>query len=290
MKKSIIVSAALVLLTMSFTACVTSVSGATASNSGEMSGPFPTDIIPSLATNWKLTLPVDAAGNDSSEADSVDNRNNKAWEVALEDLIDFSYEPYFQVDDGGVRFRGHCAGATTRGSKYPRSELRQEYMGGDNYWSVDDYQQLKTRLKVTHTPKEKPEVCFTQIHGPEDEPLRIQYHKDKGVYVVWNEKNKDYANALPYKLGQMLDITVTIDDVYDGDTYLGNITCEIINESTGDIYTKTWDSSDKTGYFKVGCYTQSNIFLREYKGPGYKDEPMNAYGEVIVYSIDVIES
>jgi hypothetical protein len=280
-------AAVLLLLPLVFTGCVTD-GNETAST--QDSGLFPSDIIPSLTTNWKVTLPVDMSGRDSSAAASVKERNTSPWEIVLADLEGFDYKPYFQVDDGGVRFRAHCAGTTTSGSKYPRCELRQEYMGGNNYWSVDDYQQLKTRLKITQTPVNKPEVCFTQIHGPEDEPLRIQYHADKGVYVVWNEKNKDYGNMLPYTLGDMLDITVTVDDVYDGDTYLGNITCEMVNESTGDTYKKTWDSSDDTGYFKVGCYTQSTIFLKEYKGGSYKDEPKDAYGEVIVYSIDLIES
>lgn len=242
---------------------------------------YPTDIIPSL-TDWKITLPVDKDGNDSSSASSVDDRNKTPWEIADNDLIDFEYAPYFQVDDGGVRFRGHCAGTTTKGSKYPRSELRQRYNGGNGYWSVQDYQYLNTTMKITHTPVEKPEVCITQIHGPDDEPLRVQYHRDKGVYIVWNERNKDYANAIDYTLGQMLDITVIVEN--------GDITCTIINVDTGESYTKTWTSSDSTGYFKVGCYTQSTIFLKEYKGSSYNDEAMDAYGEVIVYSIELIEN
>lgn len=251
---------------------------------------YPTDVIPSISENWKLTLPVDEDGNDSSEATCLDERNDEAWEIALDDLEDYKYEPYFQVDDGGVRFRGHCAGATTEGSKYPRSELRQEFNGGDNYWSVDNYQYLNTRLKVTQTPVEKPEVCITQIHGPIDEPLRVQYHAEKGVYLIWNEDNKDYDNALDYTIGDMLDITVIVNDVYVDNEYKGNITCEITNESTDETYSKTWDSSDSTGFFKVGCYTQSTIFLNEYKGDNYEDEDLDAYGEVIVYSIELEEN
>ncbi|MDC7218684.1 MAG: polysaccharide lyase family 7 protein [Spirochaetales bacterium] len=279
-RKSLISLSAALALTVMLSGCLSS-----GSDTAAAEGLYPSDVLPSLVTNWKVTLPVDAAGRDSSDVNmfpDVDNRNNKAFEVALDDLKDYSYEPYFQVDDGGVRFRAHVAGATTKGSKYPRTELRQEYMGGNNYWSVDDYQQLHTKLKITETPKSKPEVCITQIHGPDDEPLRVQYHKDKGVYIVWNEKNKDYANALDYKLGQMLDITVTVEN--------GMITCDIINEKTGDSYSKTWESSDKTGYFKVGVYTQSTKYLREYKGPSYQDEPEGAYGEVIVYELDVIEN
>ncbi|MDC7221756.1 MAG: polysaccharide lyase family 7 protein [Spirochaetales bacterium] len=261
------------------------------------SAEYPSDIIPGIPENWKITLPVDENGDDSSEiylsGGSVDDRNTDAYEVVLDDLLDYEYEPYFQVDDGGVRFRAHCAGATTSGSKYPRSELRQEYNGGDNYWSVDNYQYLNTRLKVTHTPEQKPEVCITQIHGPDDEPLRIQYHADYGLYIIWNESNKDYDNALDYTLGDVLDITVTVDTLSgvdsDEDGEDDNITCEITNESTGESYYKTWTSADDEGYFKVGCYTQSTVWLNEYKGDSYEDEDIDAYGEVIVYSIDLVE-
>lgn len=245
-------------------------------------GDYPTDIIPGISENWKLTLPVDENGDDSSDATQLSERNTDPWEIALDDLVDFEYQPYFQVDDGGVRFRAHCAGATTSGSYYPRSELRQEFEGGDNYWSVEDYQYLKTSLAVTYTPVEKPEVCLVQIHGPEDEPMRIQYHAEKGLYLVWNEDNKDYDEALDYTLGQEITVTTTVDD--------GSITCIITNEDTGNSYDRTWDSNDSTGYFKVGCYTQSTIFLNEYKGDDYEDETDEAYGEVIVYSIDLIEN
>jgi hypothetical protein len=251
------------------------------SNNSTTTGDYPSDILPSLTTSWKVTLPVDEDGNDSSDATDVDDRNTDAYEVALSDLKDYEYSPYFMVDDGGVRFRAHCAGATTSGSDYPRCELRQEYNGGNNYWSVDDYQQLKTTLKITHTPVEKPEVCFTQIHGPEDEPLRLQYSANDGIYLVYNESNKDYDTGLDYTLGDILNITVTVQD--------GDITCYVENEANGNTYSKTWTSSDDTGYFKVGCYTQSSIFLSQFKD-GYEDEDMDAYGEVIVYSVSLTEN
>lgn len=244
------------------------------------SGNYPTDIIPSL-TNWKLTLSVDEDGNDSSGASSVNDRNTNPWEIIQDDLIDFEYDPLFIVDDGGVQFRGHCAGATTSGSKYPRTELRQRYKDSDGYWSVNDYQKLVTTFKVTETPVVKPEISMVQIHGPDDEPLRVQYHKDIGVYIIWNESNKDTANALDYTLGEMLKVTVVVDN--------GDVTTTIENQSRGTSYSKTWTSSDSTGYFKVGCYTQSSIFLSEFKSNYDEDEPMDAYGEMIVYSIELTE-
>ncbi|MBB3701293.1 polysaccharide lyase family 7 protein [Flammeovirga yaeyamensis] len=236
---------------------------------------YPTDVIPSL-TDWKITLPIDAQGRDNKRVFDVNQRIKTPLEIADNGIIDFEYRPYFFAKDGEVFFRAHAAGATTKGSKYPRSELRQRSGHGNLYWSVNDAQYLETQLRVTHVPTEKPEVCMVQIHGPEDEPLRVQYHTKKGVYIVWNENNKDYDNALPYNMGEQLKISVLVDKGY--------ITCQIQNLTQGTKYKKTWKSMDDTGYFKVGCYTQASKFQSQIK-KGSRDEPYSSYGEVAVKSI-----
>jgi len=240
---------------------------------------YPSDIIPGL-THWKVALPVDSNGNDSSNETDYHNRNTNAWEVY--NLTNFEYQPYFDAINSEVVFRAHCAGATTSGSKYPRSELRQLVGGGNNYWSVNKHQYLQVELRVTHTPVEKPEVCMTQIHGPQNEPLRVQYHASKGLYLVWNESNKKYfSNQVPYTLGQKLRITVEVNN--------GDITCTVLNLDNNKSFTYSWTSNDSTGYFKVGCYTQSSIFLSQFKS-GYNDESMDAYGEVRVSKISLTET
>ncbi len=242
---------------------------------------YPTDIIPSL-TQWKITLPVDKNGNDSRYASNVDGRNTSPWEIKDNALIDFDYSPYFSVQQGEVIFRGHCAGATTSGSKYPRSELRQRVGGGDNYWSVYKEQYLKTQLRVTHLPVVKPEVCMVQIHGPNDEPLRVQYSESNhGLHIIWNENNRAETN-IPYKLGDLIEVEVYVNGGY--------INCKIRSLENGRTFEKEWESEDKTGYFKVGCYTQSSIFLSEFKSEYDKDEPIDAYGEVSVKSIELKET
>ncbi|MGQ1892012.1 polysaccharide lyase family 7 protein [Thermophagus sp. OGC60D27] len=242
---------------------------------------FPADIIPNLV-DWKVTLPVDDQGNDNSSVTDVNERNTNPLEIGGQDLIDYQYEPYFRAQDGEVVFRGHCAGVTTSGSKYPRCELRQLVGGGDHYWSVQDYQKLEVEVRILHTPERKPEVCFVQIHGPEDEPMRLQYHADQGLYLVWNEENKKYFKQdVPYELGQKLNVLVEVEG--------GEITCKVVNLANGKEFSYTWTSNDQVGYFKVGCYTQSSIFLSQIK-EGYDDEPLDAYGEVAVSKIELVET
>ena len=239
---------------------------------------YPSDLLPALSA-WKLTLPVDAQGADSSDARSVAERNRAAHEVV--DLLGYACPPYFTTDGVEVVFRAHVAGATTRGSKYPRSELRQRVGGSDGYWSVEARQVLDVELRVTHVPVAKPEVCMVQIHGPRGEPLRVQYHAGVGVYLVWNEDHKDTDRALAYALGERLRVHVEVDR--------GRITTRVENLDRGLHLNMTWVPSERTGYFKVGCYTQSARFLAGFKS-GYGPEDPEAYGEVRVSRLEVVET
>ncbi|WP_025744159.1 polysaccharide lyase family 7 protein, partial [Aquimarina pacifica] len=139
---------------------------------------------------------------------------------------------------------------------------------------------LDVRVRAVHLPVEKPEVSMVQIHGPDDEPLRVEYRADdQGLHVVQNE-DSTAEYVLPYSLGQQLRVTVIVNN--------GNITCEIINEDTGDSWDDTWEAEDSTGYFKVGCYTQSTMFLEDCKsGEGYSNESPSAYGLVAVKDLSL---
>ncbi|MGD9419780.1 MAG: polysaccharide lyase family 7 protein [Verrucomicrobiota bacterium JB025] len=242
---------------------------------------LPSDVLPSLP-DWKITLPVDAKGKDSSAAAEVDKRNRKPREVIDDALTGFEMPPYFYARGGEVFFRAHCGGATTKGSKYPRCELRQRVGGGNGYWSMQDHQKLVTELRVTKTPVQKPEVCMVQIHGPDDEPMRLQYHARTGLHLIWNESHKKkFSNEVPYTLGQRLRVTTEVDK--------GRITCTVLNLDNQKQFTHTWTAVDKAGYFKLGCYTQSSIFLSQFKN-GMKDEESDAYGEVAVSKIELTET
>ncbi|WP_299437162.1 polysaccharide lyase family 7 protein [uncultured Aquimarina sp.] len=243
-------------------------------------GNNPSDILSSL-DKWKITFPLDEDGNDSTNdsktGSDCNDRNRNAEEIRdITGAIPSPYSDYFYVEGDEVVFKAHCGGATTSGSSYPRSELRQTPGGNDNYWSMDDYQYLDVRVRATHLPVEKPEVSMVQIHGPQDEPLRVEYRADdEGLHVVMNENNTA-ENVLPYSLGEQLRVTVTVNN--------GNIRCVIVNESRPNLaaWDENWDAEDSTGYFKVGCYTQSTMFLSDCKGSGYSDESPSAYGEVRV--------
>jgi len=259
---------------------------ATKKNSCNKQKKYPSDIIPELTKQWKLTLPIDKYGHDNSIASSYKKRDkNSPLEIKDKNLKDYEYPPYFYAKNNEVFFRAYAAGVTTKNSHYPRCELRQNV--GDNYsmWSLQDKQYLYTELRITHLPQIKPEVTIVQIHGKNDETLRINYHKDKGIYIYRDEKNglTQRDKPLRYSLGEKLQITVNVKK--------GVINCLIKNVSRGTEFKSTWKSIEPVGYFKVGCYTQSSIFLPEFKRdkngkPLYwRGEPSNAYAEVAVAKI-----
>ena len=218
------------------------------------------------------------------DADDCDDRNKDAHEQRdLTGTISSPYSDYFYVSGDEVVFKAHVGGATTSGSSYPRSEFRQLVGGDDNYWSMDDYQYLEVRVRATNLPKTKPEVSMVQIHGPDDEPLRVEYREDsQGLHVVQNEDTTE-TYVLDYELGQQLFVTVTVND--------GDITLYILNEDTGKDYEDTWEAEDSTGYFKVGCYTQSNNNLETCKpGEGYDNQDADEYGEVRIKDLKLTET
>ena len=70
--------------------------------------------------NWKIALPVD-----TPHAGTPD-------EIKQPELAGFVLSPYFYAGKGGVVFQAHAGGATTKNSRYPRSELREMAPGGGN--------------------------------------------------------------------------------------------------------------------------------------------------------------
>jgi len=151
-------------------------------------------------TDWKLTLPVD------------NDKDGQADEIKEIDLASgWSNLDFFYTDPvtGGMVFRSYFSeGGTTKGSRHPRSELREMLRAGDesigtrnddqtpnkNNWvfssapksaqeaagAVDGV--LKATLAVNRVSREANgqqvgRVVIGQIHASDDEPIRLYYRK-----------------------------------------------------------------------------------------------------------------
>lgn len=203
--------------------------------------------------NWKIALPVD-----TPHAGTPD-------EIKQPELAGFSLSPYFYAGKGGVVFQAHAGGATTKNSRYPRSELREMAPGGGNAaWSnTSGTHSMTIRQAITQTPQVKPHVVAGQIHDGSDD-----------VIMVRLEGRHLFVEADGTTLG-------TLQDGYN----LGTVFTVRIETSNGqirvfynDVLKVSYAHAGNGFFFKAGVYTQSN--------PSKGDSP-EAYGQVVIYDLRV---
>ncbi len=210
-------------------------------------------------TNWKETLPIGQSGH--------------PVEVRQPELATYKIDPWFVVGATGsaIRFRAPVNGVTTKGSHYPRSELREMTNRGKDNASWSSKSGTHTMIideAVTAVPKLKKHVVAGQIHDASDDiiVIRLEY---PNLYVNVDGKNVFKLDS-SYTLGKRFTVKFVVHD---------NKTQVYYNGSSDPVYTlsKSYSSS----YFKAGAYTQSNC-LRELS-PLFCNS--NDYGEVMIYNL-----
>lgn len=209
-------------------------------------------------SHWKLTLPMARKG--SKNADEV-----------RQPQLSMFQDPacFFVASTGeGVVFRATCGGTTTKGSKYPRCELRELFGSGKEStatWDTDDgtVHTLDATLAITQTPVHKKHVVCAQIHDAKDDLLMVRLEGKK----LFIERNKagDVALDENYRLGTMFDLRIEARN--------GRVKVWFNNGLKLD-----WEQSRQGCYFKAGCYTQSNV---------EKGDAPDAYGEVVIRKLSL---
>jgi hypothetical protein len=212
-------------------------------------------------TDWTLTLPV--AAPDTTTAMEVDR------------LAAYRFAPYFTLSHGrnGVLFRAPVGGATTPGSSYPRSELREMTDGGARRasWSTTSgTHTLVVREATLHLPVVKPQVATAQIHSAADDVIQIVTDGTRsagpGRASICMRLNG--ITQLPcldrnYRLGTPYTIRMTAVD--------GHIRVFYNRVQRFDVAV-----AESGLYFKAGVYTQSN--------PDQGDAPA-AFGAAVIYRL-----
>ncbi len=208
-------------------------------------------------SNWRLTLPVDT------------ERSGVPDEVEQPELQSFQDPSSFFVDadGGGVVFRAHCGGITTKGSSYPRCELREMTDDGTKHasWGTagNSVHTMTMRVAITATPPVKRHVVCAQIHDAQDDVLMVRL-EGKKLFIERNAE-PDVMLDKDHRLGTPFDLKIqsgegTVRVWYNGELKM------------------SWDVLKRGCYFKAGCYTQSN--------PSKGDEE-SAFGEVVIYQLQV---
>ena len=211
-------------------------------------------------TNWKVTLPVNAAGETSG----------RPLEILQPQLRTYTSAPYFMVRGNGVQFRAPVNGVTTSGSSYPRSELREMVDGGARLaaWSTDaGTHTMIVEQAITAVPVAKRHVVAGQIHAGDDDVITIRLEYPR-LYVDHNGVAGPTLTG-GYALGTRFAVKIEVSDGQIRVYYNGSATpADTLARSGGG------------NYFKAGVYTQSNC-TRETVCTA------DNFGEVTIYRLEV---
>jgi len=244
-------------------------------------------------SDWYLTLPVDE--NNDGKADRVHE-----WEL-VKGWTDPRF--FYLSNDGGLTFRSPVKGAkTSKNTKYARTELREMLRRGNksiptaepgrNNWvpstakrkyrkkagGVDG--ELHATLAVNHVTttgaaNEVGRFIIGQIHGKDDEPVRLYYrklpHHQRGslyfAHEVKGEPDDLYfdligsrqSNADEPANGIALNEKFSYSIVLAGDLVEVSISkdSQVLARKRIDIRDSGYNSSDEYLYFKAGVYSQN---------------------------------
>jgi Alginate lyase len=206
--------------------------------------------------SWKLTLPTGSAGSPK--------------EIVQPALATFASTPWFQPtsDCAAVVFRSAVDGVTTKGSSYPRSELREMSDGGsDAAWSsASGTHTMTVTESFNRLPQGKPELVGAQIHDDSDD---ISVFRLEGSNLYITDGNNPHYKLVTsdYALGTRYQARYVVSDGTVKAYYNGQLQT-------------TLAKSFSNAYFKAGAYTQANC---ERVSPCDSDN----YGETMIYNLEV---
>lgn len=222
-------------------------------------------------SNWKITLPVGQGGNLSGTA------------VEVQNLSGYKNSKYFYTDsDGAMVFYAPANGATTKGSSYARSELREMNGSEKAAWDLRKGGFMSATLEVDAAPNRDGvggRLVVGQIHGQDDELVRL-YWENGTVYFVNDQagsSNSETKFILKDSTGATPDISLNERFSYTINAKGSNLEVDV--HADGKVYESStkinsvWKSD--TFYFKAGAYLGAN----ESNGSGA--------GQASFYALDV---
>jgi hypothetical protein len=202
-------------------------------------------------SHWKLTLPVDSTGNTTGTA----------TEVATSQLVaGYTNLLYFYTGaDGAMVFWCPVTGATTSGSSFPRSELRELLNPNDNSvnWTGYGTHVMDAQCAVRRVPSTG-KVIIGQIHsftGNAYPLLKLEFNNGTIDALVKESPNSDTDMHFPFASTVGLSNAITYEvKMVDG------LLSMAVNGSTQSVNVFQTDPAwtNQTLYFKAGDYCQDN--------------------------------
>jgi hypothetical protein len=193
---------------------------------------------------WSLTLPIGSPGNPTIIS--------SAQLVAV-----YTSAYFFTGSDGAMVFWAPVTGVTTSGSKFPRSELREDKNGGGYNWSLSAGTSTLTASVAIDTLPPSNKIVVGQIHGtgPTDLPL-IELAYKAGQIVAEVIANPNVNTQVDTVVASGIGVSTVFD--YSIQTTPSSTLIVSINGKVG--YNQAIDTSWSTQqfYFKAGDYVQDN--------------------------------
>jgi hypothetical protein len=245
----------------------TSDSGSTTGSSSASGGSAGVDARTAPAST--AAAPLAGAGARVAQALPSELLDTKDWYLTLPtgkegdpDLVEGSalakyHSQYYQLNESkdAVVFTAGTGGATTSGSEYPRSELRE--MAGSEKASWDGRKGRHTMEiveAITQTPDKKPDVIAGQIHGTSDDLMQIHL-SGQNLRVKYDDGRKFVDLEPNYRLGTMFSVKI--------ESAEGRVKVWYNGQQKADL-----PISSSTSYFKAGVYTNSNPSKGDKSGEG----------------------
>jgi Ca2+-binding RTX toxin-like protein len=212
-------------------------------------------------SNWKITLPTDSNGGFTGNAMEVKN------------LSTYQNSKYFYTAaDGAMTFVAPVEGATTSGSSYARSELREMNGTANAAWNLKTGGFMSATLEVDAAPNREGmggRIIVGQIHGQDDELVRLYWENGKLYFANDHAGSSNRETKFYFVNASGQQPSVSLDERFSYTINAKGETLEVTVFADGQVYksvsqiNSVWQSD--TFYFKAGAYLGAN----ETNGTGY---------------------
>ncbi len=220
--------------------------------------------------NWKLTLPVDSSGGTSGDA------------LEIKDLDNYESTHFYDAPDGAMVFSASANGATTSGSSYPRSELREMDRGELAAWRLSEGGTMTATLKVDQVPTlsdgDRGRIIVGQIHGQDEELIRL-YWDNNTVYFMNDQAGPDNDETkFAFRSSDGGTPSISLGETFGYKIDARGTTLKVEIHADGKVYTSTstinsvWQYDEF--YFKAGAYL------------GVNEDSGSGLGKVSFYGLD----
>jgi len=178
--------------------------------------------------------------------------------LQVTDLSMYSSEYFSTATDGAMSFWCPVTGATTMNSHYPRTELRENPVGGD--WAISGTHALTASFKVTKAPKSKG-LIIGQIHGNATdgtgEVLKLEWMSNNEIIASVEDNNSAVQSDKSmgtYALNDQMSYAIKL---VNSQLTVSVTSAKGVTKTITSPYTASRWATDSY-YFKFGDYVQLN--------------------------------